>query len=672
MTLPEVLVVSKALDDSQDEIVPSLGATKYSRNKEQIDVQSQGAHASLDQTMLRFPGVVQDELDKRLHVRGEEANLQYRINDVLLPDGLFGFGQQFSTRIVDRLSLINGSLPAQYGLRTAGIVDMRTKSGDDMQGGTVSVYGGSFDTLNPSIEYGGASGNLTYYGSGNYLHSSIGMANPTSSRTPIHDDSDQFNEFAYLSWVIDDTSRVNLILSGANNDFQIPNIPGQTPVYSVGSRTTFDSSQLNETQSEQSYFDVLTYQKKMDALDFQISQFTRYSSVLFRPDTVGDLMFNGIACRDEHTLLSNGLQGDASYVLNECHTIRGGVSFTDDQARVDTANSVLPVDVDGNQTSTTPLNIPINNGKESLSCGVYLQDQWKVLEKLTLNYGARFDELSAYLNETQLSPRVNAVYEATDATTLHAGYARYFTPPPLYFMSKSNLAQFKGTSGAAEIQESSPARSERCHYFDLGMTQKITPELKVGLDGYYKIKTNVLDEGQFGNAMIFSPYNASRGRVYGTELTLNYTHPNGFSAYGNLAYSRAMAEGLTSGQFQFDPDELAYLQTHWYHLDHDQRLTSTVGASYKWNSTKIYTDVLYGSGLFGGFANTQESPDYATVNIGLVHTIKISKCQAFKVRFDIVNLFDKVYEIRTGDGIGVFAPQYLPRRGFYAGVSYEF
>ena len=39
------------------------------------------------------------------------------------------------------------------------------------------------------------------------------------------------------------------------------------------------------------------------------------------------------------------------------------------------------------------------------------------------------------------------------------------------------------------------------------------------------------------------------------------------------------------------------------------------------------------------------------------------------LRFDVVNLFDTIYQIRDGSGIGVFAPQYGPRRGFYFGIS---
>ena len=180
-TLPTVTIEEKALDNARAQISPNLGATTYTLDSDQIDSQSQGEFASFDQTFYRFPGVAQDELDKRLHVRGEEANLQYRIDGLLLPDGLSGFGQELSTKFLDSVSLITGMLPAQYGDRTAGIVDIQTKTGQDMNGGTVSVYGGNYETAMPTVEYGGRSGPFSGYGLFSYLHDAIGMANPTPS-----------------------------------------------------------------------------------------------------------------------------------------------------------------------------------------------------------------------------------------------------------------------------------------------------------------------------------------------------------------------------------------------------------------------------------------------------------------------------------------------------------
>ena len=103
------------------------------------------------------------------------------------------------------MSLITGTLPAQYGNRTAGVIDMHTKSGADLNGGVVTLYGGSFDTVTPTIEYGGNSGPYSGYGLFSYRHDAIGMANPNPSYQPTHDKTDQFKGFANLSYLIDDS-----------------------------------------------------------------------------------------------------------------------------------------------------------------------------------------------------------------------------------------------------------------------------------------------------------------------------------------------------------------------------------------------------------------------------------------------------------------------------------
>jgi len=679
--IPDVIITATALHALREQIVPSLGAKEYTLNREQIASQSQGDNASFDQTFYRFPGVAQDELDKRLHVRGEEANLQYRINDVLLPDGLLGFGQELSTKFVDKLSLITGTLPAQYGGRTAGIVDIQTKTGADQEGTTLSCYGGSYNTINPGVEYSGVNGREMIYVQESYLHSDLGMANPTPSLRPLHDDTDQYKGFANLTYLLDSTSQLSLILSGEHSDFQIPNQPGQTVAYPYGSYTTFDSSSLNETQTEQSYYEMLTFLKKSDDLSLQLSQFTRFAEVAFTPDPVGDLLFNGVASRVDHTLIANGLSCDASDHLSDWHTLRGGFSFTVEKTTVQTSNTVLPATWTAGQwtseTSSLPYTINDDYSKVGYMFALYLQDEWKLCDDLTINYGLRFDQLNAYVNENQLSPRINAVYKLTAQTTVHAGFGSYFTPPPLYLVQAEDVAEFVNTTHGIDpsITSIAPVKAERYNYFDTGIVQEFGSEFRVGLDGYYKRKRDVLDEGQFGPAMIFSPNNGAIARVYGVELTANYEH-KGFSAYANVALSRAVAKGIVSGQWQFDSSDLDYMENHWYHLDHDQDITASAGVAYKWKDLRLYTDALYGSGLWGNSVNdgvnNAESPQYVTFNSGLEYTLGMTGWGVWKLRFDVVNLFDKVYEIRDGTGIGVFAPQYLPRRGFYGGISCAF
>ena len=80
--------------------------------------------------------------------------------------------------------------------------------------------------------------------------------------------------------------------------------------------------------------------------------------------------------------------------------------------------------------------------------------------------------------------------------------------------------------------------------------------------------------------------------------------------------------------------------------------------------------MIYGSGLRSGFANTDHLPSYTQVNLGISREYLFpGSTKPTTLRFDVVNLFDKIYEIRDGSGIGVFAPQFGPRRGFFVGIS---
>ena len=665
-----VIVQSQEMDITRESIVPSLGATRYTVGPDRLESQAEGENAPFNQTLLRFPGVAQDSFGQ-LHVRGEHANLQYRIDDVLLPESIPGFGQVLETRFADNISLITGALPAQFGFRNTGVIDIHTKNGAVFQQADASVYGGSFDTIRPSFEYGGVSGKMNYYVTGSYLHDGIGIENPTGTANPIHDNTDQYRMFGYSSYIIDETSRFVLLTSGYHGDFDIPNNPGQTPEFTDMGRSKFNSAALNETQVEQDAYAILAYQKKIDDFNMQASVFTLYSSVLFRPDNTGDLIFNGVASRVDRDIFSNGLALDASYKLTDQHTLRGGFFFTEQHATVGTATLVFPVDANGNQTSDIPQRIVDNSGRYGYLYGLYLQDEWKPFKQLTINFGGRFDIVDAFAHENQLSPRINIVYEPLDGTALHVGFARYFTPPPLENVDQSTISKFTGTTNEAAINKDSVTKSERAYYFDAGATQKIAEGFNVGIDGFYKSSHSVLDEGQFGEALILSSFNYKRGEIYGGEFTANY-NKGGFTAYLNAAYEWARGTNVSSAQFLFDPDEFAYIKKNWVFLDHDQRFTGSAGISYAWNDWQAGIDGLYGNGLRRGFANTQKNHPYETFNVNLSRRIQITEKTAIKIRFDVVNILDTIYELRDGSGIGVGAPQFGQRRGFYGTVAYDF
>jgi outer membrane receptor protein involved in Fe transport len=738
-----------AFDQSRSNIFTTVGTTSDTITHSTIDALPQGTNQTVEKVLLQEPGVSQDSAASGLlHVRNDHANVGYRINGILLPDGVTGFGSVFDTSFIGSIALVTGALPAEFGMRTVGLVDITTRTDLFNNSGTVGVYGGSQGMITPYMEYGGTFGSncptttapvagkalpsssatdcfggVQYYFTGRYLQTNEGIENPLPTYSAIHDFSSQEKGFAYMSTFIDSTTRLSFIGGTATSSFQIPNVPGQPvgfagnpPVSSAYGITSFNSANLNENQYEDTQYGVLALQKSVNGFDGQLSYFTRYNYLHFTPDPIGDLLINGIASDVSRESYTNGLQGDGSYELNPAHTLRAGFTFSGEQTAVGNTSLVEPAP--GGVAVDAPFSITDNVAKTGYLAGVYLQDEWKITNQLTINGGLRFDQMWQYVDANQLSPRLSFTYKPFEYTTFHAGYARYFTPPVLVEAAPANIALFNGTTGASTSPGTNPVLPERSHYFDAGVDQKIpfgcrNPETKdctdldLGVDAYYKIATDLIDNGVFGQALVLSAFNYAQGIVEGAEFKAKF-HSGNFQAYANLALGFEKATDVVSNQYLFDnTTPLAdlggetlrqYVDTHWIYTDHTQLATGSAGVAYQFCGRPAYAgetfnadqlslcgsrlsgDMIYGSGLRSGDANIGTVPPYAQFNVGVAREFLLpDDPKPMTVRFDIVNLFDTVYLIRGSSvacpsgnsvcGIGVFAPQYGPRLGFFVGVS---
>jgi outer membrane receptor protein involved in Fe transport len=670
---------NEKFDAARRNIFPPVGASAYEVTHQAIESLPQGNNSTLDKVLLQFPGVHQDSAASgELHVRNEHANLQYRINGIMLPDGVGAFGQILDTGIVGSATLLTGALPAQYGLRTAGVLDIQTKADAFNNSGTVSVYGGSHQTITPFAEYGGTVGQTQYYVSGRFLYNNLGIENPTPEKEAIHDRTQQEKGFLYLSTVLDPESRLTWLSGVSNSLYQIPNNPGQATGFVTATQTDFDSAFLNERQQEINHFNVVAYQHSAEGIDTQISYFNRYSQLHFWPDPTGDLLINGIASSVYRQSYVNGIQEDTAWRIADAHTLRFGFTTSAEQSLVTSINTTFPGDPVNGQAfdpiSSNPLD-PVtlydSNSKLGWLFGAYVQDEWKITNNLTLNAGLRFDQMWQFVDANQFSPRISLTWVPFDGTILHAGYARTFTPPPQVIAAPTNIALFQGTVAAPEVTQANPVLPERAHVFDVGVVQKVwpVPGLEIGVDGYYKIARDLLDDGQFGAAYVLDGFNYDKAHNLGLEFKASYTNGN-LRLYGNVAWARQIGTNIVSNQFLFGADELAYIATHCIHTDHSQDLTASAGASYKWYDTTFTASMIYGSGLRSGFVNLDHVPSYTQVNMGVAHDFFIvAPNKPTTLCFDVVNVFDKIYEIRDGSGIGVFASQFGPRRGFFFGIS---
>jgi len=734
---------ANTFDQARSNLYTTIGTTSATITHDTIDALPQGDAAPVEKVLLQAPGVSQDSAASGLlHVRNDHANVQYRINGVMLPDGVTGFGSIFETGLVGSITLVTGALPAEFGLRTVGLVDITTRTDAFNNSGRAGIYFGSRGTVTPSIEYGGTFGancpaaatagakqlpstmdcfsGVQYFFTGRYLRTTEGIENPTPALNAIHDFSTQEKGFAYMSAFVDPTTRVSLIAGTAINNFQIPNNPGQPvgvmgnpPVTNVLGITNFNSAVLNENQYEVTQYGVLALQRSTGDFDGQLSYFTRYNYLHYTPDPVGDLLLNGIASDITRQSFTNGVQGDAAYVVNPAHTIRAGFTVSGEQVFVGNKSLVEPCTICDGSDNGSPESITDNVSKTGWLMGVYAQDAWKITDKLTMNAGLRFDQMYQFVDANQLSPRLSFTFKPVEETTFHAGYARYFTPPVLVEAAPANISLFNNTTGAPPAgQGNSPVLPERSNYFDAGIDQKIPFDcsslmakdctlLELGVDAYYKLATDLIDNGNFGQALVLSAFNYAEGINKGIEFSLKFKSGN-FQAYGNFAWAQQKATDVVSNQYLFDNTTpladlggltlFQYIQTHWIYTDHTQIVTGSAGAVYllcgrpasaseafgspfggdgaSLCGTKLSGSMIYGSGLRSGDANTDHGAPYAQFNVGIAREFLLpDDPKPVTVRFDVVNLFDEVYQLRSGTGIGVFAPQYGPRRGFFLGLS---
>ena len=292
------------------------------------------------------------------------------------------------------------------------------------------------------------------------------------------------------------------------------------------------------------------------------------------------------------------MQGDGSWRASPDHTVRSGFYIQRERSPFSSHQMFC-------RSTRTVFKRPTSRSRSSIraarpdgSTAIICRTNGRSFRPLTLNFGARYDQFAEFVSERQLSPRANLVWQPTEATTFHAGYSRYFTPPPFELIASPTIALFANTTAAPAVTLDSVAKAERSHYFDVGATQIILPGLKAGIDAYYKLASDLIDEGQFGAPILFTPFNYQKGWVKGVELTLSYDIGN-WSFYGNFSASQELAKNIISSQFNFSAEDLATIATNAIHTDHDQTYTSSAGIKYRvptWN-TLFSVDLTAASGL---------------------------------------------------------------------------
>ena len=202
--------MTKMNEARDSNLLPKIGATTSTFTREAIVSMPQGDNTPIDKLILQFPGVSYDSAasNPNFHVRSEYANVQTRINGVVIPEGVSGLGALIDTNFIARISLLTGTLPAQYGLRTAGVLDIISRS-YATPNGEISLYGGSHQTFTPSFDYGSSVGNTEYFVAGRGNWNALGIENTTGILTPSTTHTQQGKFFGSSSTMLNDRTRLS-------------------------------------------------------------------------------------------------------------------------------------------------------------------------------------------------------------------------------------------------------------------------------------------------------------------------------------------------------------------------------------------------------------------------------------------------------------------------------
>lgn len=666
--IQEIQVTARRLVETRQSLMPSIGTSSYQLDLDDLKNLPLGTDAPLNEVLLRSPGVVADSFGQ-IHVRGDHANVQYRINDIVIPESIALFGQSISPRLADTITLLTGALPAQYGYRTAGVIDIHTKGMDHPSSSEATLTWGSDDHQQIAMEMNESVGDWSMFGTFTVLHNNLGIENPLPTRTADHDQTQQINGFWLLQRELADGAQLSMMLGESNNNFEIPNTTGIPLAYVPPNLTIANLPTLNENQHEGNRFAIVSFANaNSERLHYQIALSERFTDIHYRPDpNLEDLYYTGVSADIARSNNRVGIQADAAWRADDFNVVRFGVMSSYESVQATTNSVVYPLNAD-QSVQYNPLNIVQSDKPITRLAGAYVQDEWHATEKLTVNGGLRLDYLEGQTTEGALGPRVGLVYSAGQGWDWHMGYARYFTPPPSEKVALESVALFADTTNAPLSTGNDPVRAERSHYWDVGVLKTIGTHWSFGVDGYLKRSSDLLDEGQFGNALVYAPFNYADGRIQGIELSSSW-HQDNSAAYINVATGSARGKDIVSGQYNFGDDELNAIRDQYVHLDHDQRLTISTGLSTRWLSTNWGLDGLFGSGLRSGFINSEHLPSYTSVNLSARREFAKTESGSWEIGLSVINLLDRVYELRDGTGIGVGAPQFGQRQTVYLSLT---
>jgi outer membrane receptor protein involved in Fe transport len=456
----------------------------YAVSRKEIEELPRGNNNELHDVLLTVPSAVYGAL-KQVHIRQDHANLQFRIDGVPIPETVSTtFSDVITPRAWERADIILGGMEAQYGNKTAALLDITTKSGTKPGFGSAQIFGGSNQTLNPSFEYGGTIGaKFRFYALNSYTTTNRGIEPPTLGHSIFHGQSERNQTFLRGDYQHDNRNNFTWLFLNSVAKYQIPTKPGieldpsgqLLPLLQASSPGFIPvaSQSVNEFQKENNQYSHLVWRHDVNANNFfSLAGYFRHTRATFNTDPLNVLAYTQdpaepfSTSNQDRNAYSTGIRLDYTYVHSKEHLIKTGFQIDRTQAVNKTRLFTFGEDGAGNPIGDL-LTLNADNRLIGYRQEFWIQDQWSPNDKWTFNLGLRGDAVQYLVSEGQVSPRLGATYKYNQSNVFHAFYGRMFTPPNLEAISFAKL-NTAGTKAQPEDTTNNNVRAERAHYFEVG------------------------------------------------------------------------------------------------------------------------------------------------------------------------------------------------------------
>ncbi|HVB40942.1 MAG TPA: TonB-dependent receptor [Terriglobales bacterium] len=604
--------------------VTSTAQTNVDRNTITELPASTPGNGLADLITLTSPSVAADS-NGMFHPLGDHAE------QTIVVDGQPISDQQsklFSTSIPDNaiesLDLITAAPSAEYGDKTAMIVEATTRSGLGITGvhGSFDPYYGSFGTV-------GEDATLTLGGSRMANFSALDAARSgrfldSPEFVPLHDIGNTSNFFDRFDLQPNANNSVHLDMDVARNWFQIPNTYDQA---ASGQDQRQQVVSINFSPSYQHIFsanalitvnpwfrrDHVNYYPSGDPFADQpatLSQDRYLTNWGAKADL--DLIIHGnnltVGTQDMQTRLNEEFQlGLTDPLFNAvCVNSSGnpvaapGVANPQNCASAsagDTANpnfmpGLLPYDLTRNGTLFN-FQGSHNINEEA----IYAQDavDWAGVH---WSLGLRANHYAGLVDYSGVQPRLGGAYHLPwTGTVLRASYSRSDESP---YNENLLLSSTTGAGGLASnvfgAIAATPLQPGKRNDFDTGLQQNLGRYLQLDGDYFWKFTRNAFDFDTLFNTPITFPITWNKSKIDGFGLRVSTVAIHGFTLDSTFGHTRARFFGPENGGIIFNSP----LDTGAFRIDHDQKFQQTTNLSYRHGNLWTMLTWRYDSGLVAG------------------------------------------------------------------------